>query len=101
MPVAFGSLSVAVTEVQKSGSQPEPEPNHLLVLALGHAPVQTSLLVLSSPPLPSRSAPVDDRLRKVQVMTDCLRLNTMVAVLRKRLRGALRLSGVGCVIKDN
>lgn len=34
----------------------------------------------------SRSAPVDDRLRKVQVTTDCRPLNASVALVRVRVR---------------
>ena len=48
----------------------------------------------------TRSAPVGDRLRKAQVNTDCRPLKTMVALFRVRLRGALRLSEIGCVMRD-
>lgn len=48
-----------------------------------------------------RSAPLADRLRMMQVITDCRSLKAMLAPFRVRFRGALRLSEYGCVIRDS
>ena len=48
-----------------------------------------------------RSAPLADRLRIVQAITDCRSLKVMLASFRVRFRGALRLSEYGCVIGDS
>ena len=46
----------------------------------------------------TRSAPPDDRLRKVELITDRRPLKTILASLRVRLRSALRLSEFGTAI---
>jgi hypothetical protein len=48
-----------------------------------------------------RSAPLADRLRMVQVITDCRSLKAMLADFRVRFRGALRFSEYGWVTRDN
>jgi hypothetical protein len=47
-----------------------------------------------------RSAPLADRLRIMQVITDCRSLKVMMAPFRVRFRGALRLSEYGYVIGE-
>ena len=42
----------------------------------------------------TRSAPSDDRLRRVELITDRRPLKTILASLKVRLRSALRLSGI-------
>ena len=46
----------------------------------------------------TRSAPSDDRLRRVELITDRRPLKTILASLKVRLRSALRLSGFGTAI---
>lgn len=48
----------------------------------------------------SRSAPVDDRLRKLQVITACRPLRTMLALLRARCRGTSRVSELTSLISN-
>jgi hypothetical protein len=48
-----------------------------------------------------RSAPLADRLRMVQVITDCRSLKAMLAALRVRFRGAFRFSEYGWVTRHN
>lgn len=48
-----------------------------------------------------RSAPLADRLRIVQVITDCRSLKAMLAPFRVRFRRAPRFSKCGCVITDS
>ena len=48
-----------------------------------------------------RSAPLADRFRMVQVITDCRSLNTMLATFRVRFRGSRRFSEYDCVTRDS